>query len=573
MRTHQVLLFCVLAGLMLWFMTGCSTNVPGAQPVGSHTLAPDETAITGMVLREDGAPIPEATVRIKGSQHHAVTGPDGSFALKNLERGRAITLTAWALGYYIVGGSEAYLPGSSNVQFVLKKISEADNPDYPWLSAFASGGEPGNCEICHADPREASLPFGQWLADAHAGSANNARFLSMYLGRDLQGNQSPPRRYGYNRDYGQIPLTPDLSQPYFGPGYKLDFPDTAGNCATCHVPAAATKDPYDTDSSSVTGVGKEGITCDVCHKVWDVTLDPATGLPYPNVPGVLSLDLRRPSPDQQFFAGPFDDVAPGHDTFAPIQQQSQFCAACHFGTFWDTQVYNSFGEWLASSYSDSKTGKTCQDCHMPPGENDHFARLDKGAMVRDPHQIFSHRMPGASDVNLLQNAVSMTANAEVDENKIVVNVSVVNDKTGHDVPTDSPLRQVILIVTAHDQNGKELALANGPTIPEWGGVGNPEDGYYSGLPGKLYAKTLMELWTGVTPTGAYWNPTRVISDTRLAPFVPYSSSFFFESPSGGEAQVQVKLIFRRAFITLMDQKGWKIPDVVMGQTELTVSGK
>jgi len=60
-----------------------------------------------------------------------------------------------------------------------------------------------------------------WLDnDAHGRSAVNPRFLSMYNGTDVHGNQSPLTRFGYSRDYGRFPLPPDLSQPYFGPGCK-----------------------------------------------------------------------------------------------------------------------------------------------------------------------------------------------------------------------------------------------------------------------------------------------------------------------------------------------------------------
>jgi len=41
---------------------------------------------------------------------------------------------------------------------------------------------------------------------------------------------------------------------------------------------------------------------------------------------------------------------------------------------------------------------------------------------------------------------------------------------------------------------------------------NAAEGYYAGLPGTAYAKILQEIRTEVTPTGAYWNPTRVLSD-------------------------------------------------------------
>ncbi len=39
------------------------------------------------------------------------------------------------------------------------------------------------------------------------------------------------------------------------------------------------------------------------------------------------------------------------DTYLPLYQQSQYCAPCHYGIFWDTTIYNSYGEWLDSPYS------------------------------------------------------------------------------------------------------------------------------------------------------------------------------------------------------------------------------
>ncbi len=395
----------------------------------------------------------------------------------------------------------------------------------------------------------------------------------MYLGTDIDGNQSPLTRYGYIRDYGRFPLRPNPNQPYFGPGYKLDFPDTAGNCAACHTPAAAVNAAYATNPTTVSGVGAEGVACDFCHKVWDVRLDPASGLPYPNMPGVLSFEFHRPPEGHQFFAGPFDDVAPGEDTYSPLQQQSQFCAPYHFGVFWDTTIYNSFGEWLESPYSDAESGQTCQDCHMPPSGATVFALPEKGAVERDPRTIFSHLMPGASDINLLKNAVSMTVTARREGEQVIVEVTIINDRTGHHVPTDSPLRQMILLVEARDRQGQPLVLQSGPTVPEWGGVGNPVDGYYAGLPGKIYAKTLMELWTGIYPSGAYWNPTRVISDNRIPAFGSDTSTYVFETYKASETSevsVTVTLLFRRAFIELMEQKGWGVADILMEQEEISI---
>jgi hypothetical protein len=525
--------------------------------------------ISGLV-RDANSPVSGAIVRVQATSNAASSDPDGNFVLELANPDEAVILTAWAKGYYIAATQTPHLPGDSGVEIVLTAHSDRDDPNYTWLSAFSDAGDVGSgegnsCENCHADPNEpqAPLPFGEWFGDAHALSAQNARFLTMYKGTDLSGNQSPPTRHVQTRDYGRIPVRPDPNEPYFGPGYKLDFPDTAGNCAACHTPAAAIDAVYDTDPTTITGVGAEGITCDFCHKVWDVRLDSESGIPHQNMPGVLSFEFRRPPEGHQFFAGPFDDVAPGEDTYTPVQRQSRYCAPCHVGVFWDTVVYNSFGEWLDSPYSDPRTGKTCQDCHMPAGRTDHFARTDRGGLIRDPQTIFSHRMPGAADEDLLQNAVSMDVQAERQAGQLKVNVSITNDQTGHHVPTDSPLRHLILLVCAADGQGRFLNQLEGPVIPQWGGVGDPNEGYYAGKAGKAFAKVLEELWTEVSPSGAYWNPTRVLSDNRLAAFSTDVSSYTFAVPAEGELTIDVKLIFRRAFIELADQKSWDTPDIIM----------
>jgi nitrate/TMAO reductase-like tetraheme cytochrome c subunit len=437
------------------------------------------------------------------------------------------------------------------------------------LSAYASAGAAGNCENCHADS-SGHLPFDEWLSDAHSQTLENIRFMTMYNGTDVWGNQSPLTRYICSPDYGCVPLPPDPTQPYYGPGYRLDFPDTSGNCAACHAPAAAIDQPYNIDPNQVSGVGAEGVACDFCHKIWEVNLNQTTGLPNINMPGVMSYEYRRPPEGHQFFAGPFDDVAPGEDTFSPLQTQSQFCAPCHFAQFWDVVVYNSFGEWLESPYSDPKSGQTCQDCHMPPGFHDRFARADQGGLTRDPQKIFSHRMPGALDANLLENALSLEVETTREGGQVEVEVLVINDKTGHHVPTDSPLRHLILLVEAFDTQGNTLDYAEGPALPDWCGEGDPEQGYYAGLPGKVYAKILEERWTKITPTGAYWNQTRVVEDNRIPALGRDRSVYYFFDNSSEPVVVKVTLLYRRAFMTLVDQKGWDPPDIQMEAVEISL---
>ena len=207
---------------------------------------------------------------------------------------------------------------------------------------------------------------------------------------------------------------------------------------------------------------------------------------------------------------------------------------------------------------------------MPPTGATHFTLPDKGGIERDPDEIFSHRMLGAMDESLLGNAVTMTVTASLDGDEVLVQVDVTNDLTGHHVPTDSPLRHLILLVQATDTAGNKLAYSSGPAVPEWGGQGDPAGGYYAGLPGKAYAKVLQELWTYTMPSGAYWNQTRVVSDNRLAAFETDTSAYSFTAPASGAITIDVTLFFRRAFIELMDQKGWQVPDIVMEQETIVL---
>jgi hypothetical protein len=60
------------------------------------------------------------------------------------------------------------------------------------------------------------------------------------------------------------------------------------------VPAATVGDPYSVDPTRVTGTALEGVTCDFCHKIWAVRLHPKSGLPFENMPGILSVEFWRP---------------------------------------------------------------------------------------------------------------------------------------------------------------------------------------------------------------------------------------------------------------------------------------
>lgn len=154
-------------------------------------------------------------------------------------------------------------------------------------------------------------------------------------------------------------------------------------------------------------------------------------------------------------------------------------------------------------------------------------------------------------------------------NSVQVHVIVRNTSAGHNFPTDSPLRHLILVVDARDQFMNVLPQVDGPQIPNWGGVYNAfmdASGVkpYAGLPGTIFANLLVEEDINLWPSAAYWNETKpasikknkVLSDNRLKPGGKDVSDYFFSVADDGEIRLTVSLIYRFAFYDLMLQKRW-----------------
>jgi hypothetical protein len=491
--------------------------------------ADTQDTLHGVVMTAAG-PVAGASVRLRATDNSALTGADGSFTLSGVTTGITIPVTAWYPGYYVTE-TQVVLP-SAAITLTLIPYTDGDNPDYAWLFAHRADSPPQEdygCDNCHAAPVVA-----QWENNAHARSAISPRFLSLYNGSDITGTK------------------------VISPGYRLDFPGTAGNCATCHAPGAAVDAPFSTDMNGLAPPEADGVFCDFCHKTAGIYLNPATGLPYPNSPGVLSHDLRRPAGDQQLFFGPYDDV-PEPDTFLPMMKQSQFCAACHNFSFWGTPIYQSFAEWLASPYADE--GVHCQACHMAPdGVTTNFAP-GAGGFERDPMSIPSHTQPGASDLSLLQNTVTMTLSVRQEIGRLFATVAITNTGAGHHVPTDHPGRHMILTVQAVGAQSQRLGQQSGAVVPGWGGA-------QAGLPGTVYAKVLRDVQSGRAPVVSYWKQTFIESDNRIPARESDLTVYAFAIPETGQpVTVTAELRFRRVFHDVMDARGWTAPDVVMAEAE------
>jgi hypothetical protein len=574
-------LFIVFGSLLIF--CGLAVAVVSSQ----DEPKPLPPTVSGVVLDENG-PLVGAVVQIQGTPNQTLTADNGMFMLSGIEGSEPIVLTAWSAGYYIgwatVDPNAPDWQGSDAIHITLQSLPQGDNSEYHWFSFEGVDGS-ASCGLCHRE-------YPEWQADQHSQSAVNQRFISMYTGMNVHGEEGQPVRYGSDG----LPLPPDPNEPYTGPGFLRDNPGRAGSCATCHTPVAS-KLPnnqncswsgchvsstversngalsYASSPINLTGDAAEGITCEFCHKVGDVILDPETQMPLADMPGILSMRLHRPFDDsEQVFFGTLIDVL-RQDSYLPLLSESKFCAACHFGVFGGVVgnmtvtggkvIYNSYGEWLESPYSDPETGATCQDCHMPQSDANWFVLPERGGITRDYAELHNHTMPGAADEQLLQNSVTMTTSAERDGDQLHVQVSITNDKTGHHVPTDAPIRSMILVVE-RDADGNLLVLDEGPINPDYSGD-------LGGLPGKTFAKVLQDDWTGEMPTGAFWRPVTIVEDTRLAAMATDTTEYTFNAPAGEVLTVNVRLVFRRAFYELSQQKGWSDPDILMEHESLTIS--
>lgn len=490
-------------------------------------LAQDLATVSGVVVDAAG-PVAGARVRARATDNLTFSDDAGHFVLSGLANGAEIEVTAWQEGYYIA--ATTITPTFSGVTLTLRPYHTSDHPDYTWTSPI-SGTSAKACGNCHP------MIVAQWISNAHGTAVTNPRFYSLYNGTDLSGANQ------------------------VGPGYLNDFPDTAGNCASCHAPGAGVDNYLTTNMNDVRQVITAGIHCDYCHKVGGVYLNPATQSVYANAPGAVSQKLLRPPTGEDLFIGPYDDI-PDPDTYLPLYHESQFCAACHQFSFWGTPIYESYEEWLNSPYAEA--GITCQDCHMPPTGDSYYALPAQGGLPHPPETIPSHLQLGATAAELLQNTVTMTLSARQNGRFLQVAVTITNTGAGHHVPTDHPGRHLLLSVTAESAGGQPLALHTGPTIPDWGGN-------QAGQPGQIYAKILADSHTGEAPVVSYWKQTFISRDNRIPALAEDTTYYTFSAPDPGAATVSAQLLFRRIFQPLRESKGWDAPDIIMAQVDTSLT--
>ena len=473
-------------------------------------------------------PIEGASVRLQATETRTTAGADGTFQLP--ASGSDVVVVGAAKGYF--NRSVTVTTPADGVLFELAAVPPQDDPDYQPVA-------PKTCAACHYEI------YRQWTDSAMAHAGTNTWVHDIYSGT---GTKDGSEGFVYTRDSVHASENP------------------ASECASCHQPEAWLRTPFTALVQPESLEASRGVSCEICHKIADIDDS------RPNFPGLFEgvVTMTRPAGPWQVSYGMLGDVdyEVGNTMRASYQPQlaAAICAACHQdkndpdgdGDFEQPNGVISeptYIEWKESPYGDpeSEIYQSCVDCHMRPTEAGLACSILLGAYERPPGQVRSHAIEGTTP-EYLENAVTMTVGPSVDGDQLQVSVTILNDQTGHHVPTGVTIRNMILVVEAW-QGSSRLAHTGSQTVHALGGEGDPAQGYLAGLPGKLYGKRNH----GADGKGPvfFTDATGIEADNRLAALESDTTDYTFDMPTAGAVRLDVRLIYRRSWRTLVDAKRWE----------------
>ncbi len=502
--------------------------------------------LTGAVVRAEVSgtvkeavtltPIPGAIVTLQATTVRTTTAADGSFILP----------ASNGTGLVIVGASKGYFnrgvvvdAPATGISILLDPVPQTDDPSYALRP-------PQGCGNCHPNQ------FNEWFDSPMAKAGTNTWVDDIYSGLGTPGGMGG---FVYVRDSAFAGTNPN------------------SECASCHQPEAWINTPFSAlqdPTQPRTPEAVHGISCEVCHKVANIDI---ANVNHPGIfPGTVTLTRPAAPAFHQVQYGMLGDV----DYMVPSQMRASYqpqlaaevCAACHQDandpaenhTYTGVVSEPTYLEWVATPYADPNSGMyaSCVDCHMPAASYNEACAVLAPPIVREPGTLRSHTILG-STAAYLENAVEMTTNSSVVGNTLNVEVTIHNSLTGHHVPTGVTVRNMILLVEAWSYGGDpvsdSLTFTGTQTVHDLGGIGNPAQGYYAGLPGKLFAKVNHDA-SGNGPT-FFTDATGIVFDNRI-PALSYDvTNYSFALPAnGGPVHIRTRLIYRRAFRFLVDAKQW-----------------
>jgi len=273
-------------------------------------------------------------------------------------------------------------------------------------------------------------------------------------------------------------------------------------CLRCHAPAAG----FTGDLELVRKVSWEGITCDYCHSIREVSTsgaNPAARVEFSDVK-----------------SGPTKDVtSPAHRTvFSAVHTSSLACISCHeYKNGLGFSVLATYTEWKESAYMAAR--QECQNCHMYTVRG---RVVDASVKETSGSGVNLHQMPGSRSPEQLNKAIRMRVSSEREGGQIRVTVRLTNAGAGHYVPTGSPLRRLILEVKAEPYGG------NPPLHQE-----------------RVYTRVIADAKGEVIEREdmAFLRAAKVVKDTRIAPKETRTETFSFSVPGGKLTRLEASLSY------------------------------
>jgi len=509
----------------------------------SSALLPTLAAaqISGTVVDLAGLPVADAKVTLQATAFTTTTAPDGSFSLPGASGSNTFVVAAkkgWFNGFI-------YVPSTpmSGVSISIEKVPVWDDPNYDLQ-------DPVNCSGCHPDQ------YDEWNGSPMQKGGVNLWLYDIYDGSGTPGGMGG---FVYERDSVHLAHAPH------------------SDCAPCHqpVPWVKTKNPNQglDDINNLSAGATHGISCDVCHKIAHVDENKMDypGL-FPQQTTFTKPPLGMMGMHEPVMYGVLSDTMYSDPLMRPSYQPqltSSMCTTCHqdtndhdddgiFGDPGSIVSEPTWDEWSTSAYANpaSPHFATCVDCHMKQTARN-FASVLSIAPFRDAESLGGHDIRGTT-AQFLQNACAMDLAVTQSGTVMTVDVAIDNNMTGHSLPTGVTVRNMILLVEAtRDSDGAALTHTGNQIVHDLAGVGLPAQGYYAGLPGKLFGKHNLDA-NNVGPT-FYTEATAILFDTRIPALTTDTTNYTFDVPQGtGPVSVRARLIYRRSYTFLTDAKGWTV---------------
>ena len=272
-------------------------------------------------------------------------------------------------------------------------------------------------------------------------------------------------------------------------------------CLGCHSPVAVQTG----DLELIKKVSWEGVTCDYCHSIQEVT---ETG---GNPKARVEFSLVKSGPSK-------DLTSPAHGTrFSAVHTSSLACITCHeYRNATGFAVLTTYSEWKESTYAKNEQG--CQWCHMHTVAGEVVdPRVKRSTMSG----INLHEIPGSHSIQQLNKAIKADLITTREGGQLWVQVKVTNQGAGHYVPTGSPLRQLLMELRADAYGGRRFREQT------------------------RYTRTVSDRSGFVLDreSAVFVKAAQVVKDTRLAPNETRTEKFSFPIPRGTQAEVEASFYY------------------------------